>query len=371
MSEEEAIKTAFHEVTASQGGTHVADGGWMWLEGFGDLQKEYSAAREGVAVWDVSPLNKWDFRGPDARRAAQHVFSNDAMNLAVGQVRYGAFVDDDGLMVDDGTIYNTGRPDHCWVMTNGKDHQEYFGETLKDFDVEFEWIAPSMPHLGVIGPRSREVVQSLTDADLSREALRYFWFIPEPVEVGGVPVYLSRTAYGGELGFELFLTDPADASALWNAVVGAGVTPFGVEAIEILRIEAGLIVTDYDYEAHQRSPYDFNLDRLVALDAPVEFIGKAKLAEVAAAPPNRFVTLRYEAEELPEYGAAVTKDGDEVGILTSPTDSPRFGKIGMAVVRSDLAAPGTTVEVALGEGSVPATVDVLPIYDTEKRRPRS
>jgi aminomethyltransferase len=370
MSEEEAITTAFHEVTQAQGGSHIADGGWMWLEGFGDLQKEYSAARDDVAVWDVSPLNKWDFRGPDAMRAAQHIFSNDATSMAIGQARYGAFLDEDGLMVDDGTVYNTGRPNHCWVMTNGKDHQDYFGEMLKGFDVEFEWIAPMMPHLGVIGPRSREVVQSLTSADLGREALKYFRFIPEPVEVGGVPVYLSRTAYGGELGFELFLTDPGDAAALWNAVIGAGVTPFGVEAIETLRIEAGLIVTDYDYEAHERSPYDFNFEKLVALDAPVDFVGKAKLSEVAKAPPNRFVTLRYEADELPEYGAAVSKDGKEVGVLTSPTESPRFGKIGMAIIRSELSALGTTVDLALGDGTVAASVDVLPIYDTEKKRPR-
>jgi aminomethyltransferase len=371
MSEQEPLRTAFHEVTEAQGGTHIADGGWLWLEGFGDVRKEYEAARNDVAVWDVSPLNKWDFRGPDALRAAQHIFSNDALGLEVGQARYGAFLDPDGLMVDDGTVFNTGRPDHCWVMTNGKDHQDYFAEMLAGFDVEVEWIALRMPHLGVIGPRSREVLQTLTDADISREALRYFRFIPEPVEVGGVPVYLSRTAFGGELGFELFLTDPADAPALWNAIVGAGVTPFGVEAIEILRVEAGLIVTDYDYEAHQRSPYDFNLDRLVALDRPVDFVGKERLAEIAKAPPNRFVTLRYEAETLPEYGAAVLKDGEEVGTLTSPTDSPRFGKIGMAVVRTELATPGTVLEVALGEGTVPATVDVLPIYDTEKTRPRS
>jgi aminomethyltransferase len=371
MAEEEAIRTAFHDVTAAQGGSHVADGGWLWLEGFGDVRKEYEAARDQVAVWDVSPLNKWEFRGPDARRAAQHVFSNDATNLDVGQVRYGAFLDHDGLMVDDGTVYNTGRPDHCWVMTNGKDHQDYFREMLDGYEVEVEWIAPQMPHLGVIGPRSREVVQTLTDADLSRDSLRYFRFIPEPVRVGGVPVYVSRTAYGGELGFELFLTDPADATELWNAVVGAGATPFGVEAIEILRIEAGLIVTDYDYEAHQRSPYDFNLDRLVALDAPVGFVGKERLAEIAAAPPNRFVSLRYEADELPEYGAAVKKGGEDVGVLTSPTDSPRLGKIGMAIVRSDLTTTGTSLEVAVGGGTVPATVDVLPLYDTQKTRPRS
>ncbi len=368
MSDDQAIRTAFHEVTAAQGGTHVEDGGWMWLEGFGDVQKEYAAIRDDVAVWDVSPLNKWDVRGPDALRAAQRVFSNDALGLEVGQARYGAFLDADGLMVDDGTVFNTGGG-HCWVMTNGKDHEGYFGEAFGDLDVGFEWIAPRMPHLGVIGPRSREVVQKLTDADVG--ALRYFRFLPDPVKAAGIEVFLSRTGFGGELGFELFLTDPADATELWNAVVGAGVTPFGAEAIELARVEAGLIVTDYDYEAHQRTPYDFNLDRFVALDGVGEFLGRDELRGVAADPPNRFVTLRYEADALPEYGAAVTKDGDDVGVLTSPTETPRFGKIGIAVVRTDQAAVGNTVQVALGDGTVDATVNVLPIYDTNKERPRS
>jgi aminomethyltransferase len=226
-----------------------------------------------------------------------------------------------------------------------------------------------MPHLGVIGPRSREVVQGLTDADVA--SLAYFRFLPEPVKVGGVPVYLSRTGFGGELGYELFLADPDDAEDLWNAVVGAGVTPFGVEAIEILRIEAGLIVTDYDYEAHQRSPYDFNLDRLVALDADVDFVGKDRLRELAADPPNRFVTVKLEGDALPEYGATVTKDGEEIGVLTSPTDSPRYGRIGLAVLRSGHAAPGTEVEVAVGDGTAGGVVDVLPLYDTQKLRPRA
>ena len=369
MNENEAIRTAFHEVTAAQGGSHVEDGGWMWLEGFGDVSKEYAAIRNDVAVWDVSPLNKWEFRGPDALRGAQRAFSNDAIGLEVGRVRYGAFVDADGLMVDDGTVFNTGREGHCWVMTNGRDHDERFGELLQDLDAEFEWITPSMPHLGVIGPRSREVVQKLTDEDLG--SLGYFRFIPRPIQVAGVDVHLSRTGYGGELGYELFLLDPADAESLWNAVVGAGVTPIGTDAIEVARVEAGLIVTGYDYEPHERTPLDFNLDRMVRTDLGLDFAGEDALRAVAADRPNRFVTLRYEADVLPEYGAAVTKDGEEVGVLTSPTDSPRFGKIGLAVIASEQASAGNMVGVAVGGGIVSATVDVLPIYDTEKRRPRA
>jgi aminomethyltransferase len=364
VKENEAIKTAFHEVTAAQGGSHVEDGGWMWLEGFGDVAKEYAAIRDDVAVWDVSPLNKWEFRGPDALRGVQRAFTNE-----VGRARYGAFVDADGLMVDDGTVFNTGLEDHCWVMTNGMDHEEYFGDLLKDLDVQFEWIAPSMPHLGVIGPRSREVVQLLTDEDIG--TLKYFRFIPRSVQLAGVDVHLSRTGYGGELGYELFLQHPADAETLWNAVVAAGATPVGTEAIDVARVEAGLIVTDYDYEPHQRTPFDFNLDRMVRLDQGLGFAGEDALRAVAADRPNRFVTLRYEADALPEYGAPVTKDGEDVGVLTSPTDSPRFGKIGLAVIESAQASVGNTLGVTVGGVVVPATVDVLPIYDTQKERPRS
>jgi aminomethyltransferase len=366
---DEASKTAFHEVTTAQGGSHYDEGGWTWLEGFGDLAKEYAAIRDDVAVWDVSPLNKWEFRGPDALRAAQRAFSNDALGLAVGQARYGAFLDADGLMVDDGTVFNTGREDHCWVMTNGRDHEEYFEELVGGLDAQFEWITPSMPHLGVIGPRSREVVQKLTDEDIG--SLRYFRFIPRPVKVAGVDVHLSRTGYGGELGYELFLLDPRDAEAVWNAVIGAGVTPIGTEAIEVARVEAGLIVTYYEYEPHQRTPFDLNLDRLVRLGQGLGFIGEDALRAVAEDPPNRFVTLRFEADELPEYGAPVTKDDEEVGVLTSPTDSPRFGKIGLAVVESAQASVGNELGVAVGDDIVSATVDVLPIYDTGKERPRS
>ncbi len=369
MNANEAIKTAFHEVTAAQGGSHIEDGGWMWLEGFGDVAKEYAAIRDDVAVWDVSPLNKWEFRGPDALRGVQRAFSNDVLGLEVGQARYGAFVDEQGLMVDDATVFNTGQEDHCWVMTNGRDHETFFGDLLEGLDAKVEWITPSMPHIGVVGPRSREVVQKLTDEDLS--SLKYFRFIPRPVQVAGVDVHLSRTGYGGELGYELFLLDPTDADTLWNAVVGAGATPFGTDALEIVRVEAGLIIYEYDYEPHQRTPFDLNLDRMVRLERGLHFTGEDALRPVAADPPHRFVTLRYEADALPEYGAMVTKDGEEVGVLTSPTDSPRFGKIGLAVIDSAHASVGNTLGVAVGDAVVPATVDVLPVYDTDKQRPRS
>jgi aminomethyltransferase len=184
-----------------------------------------------------------------------------------------------------------------------------------------------------------------------------------------VPVWLSRTGFSGELGYELF-TKPEYAEDLWRVIEGIGAVPYGVDAVEPLRIEAGMIVTDYDYEAHQRSPYDLGLDRLVALDADGAFMGKEALREIADAPPNRFKTIRLQGDELPEYGAAVTKEGEEVGVLTSPAVSPTFGPIGLGILRADVATEGTAVDVALGDGTIGGTVDVLAVVDPEKRRPR-
>jgi glycine cleavage system T protein (aminomethyltransferase) len=258
--------------------------------------------------------------------------------------------------------------DHLWVATNGLDHDEYFADATKGLDVSIDYIAPDLPHLQVQGPRSRELLQELTDADLG--SLRYFNFLPDQVKVGGVPVILSRTGFSGELGYELFIS-PEHADALWEVITGAGAVPYGVDVVEPIRIEVGMIVTDYDYEAHQRSPFDLGLDRVVALGGEGEFMGKEKLRAIAADPPNRFKTLRLEGEELPEYGATVTRDGEEVGVLTSPAPSPRYGPIGLAILRADVAQEGTQVDVAVGDGTTGATVDVLAIHDPAKQRPRS
>jgi glycine cleavage system T protein (aminomethyltransferase) len=363
----ESRQTAFHAIMSKTATGFTDEAGWWWVNGFGDPDGEYRAVREGVGVWDVSPLNKWDFRGPDAAEAAQRVHTNDVLGMRVGQVRYGGFVDEDGLLVDDGTVFKHA-DDHLWVATNGLDHEEYFGDATKGLDVSIDYIAPDLPHLQVQGPRSRGMLQGLTDADLG--SLHYFNFLPDQVKVGGVPVILSRTGFSGELGYELFIS-PEHADALWEVITGAGAVPYGVDVVEPIRIEAGMIVTDYDYEAHQRSPYDLGLDRVVSLDGEGEFMGKDKLRAIAADPPNRFKTLRLDGEELPEYGATVTRDGEEVGVLTSPAPSPAHGPIGLAILRTDVAKDGTKVDVAVGEGTTGATVDVLAIHDPEKRRPRS
>jgi aminomethyltransferase len=312
----------------------------------------------------VYPLVKWDLSGPDALEAAQRVFTNDLRSLGSGRVRYGAFVDETGAIVDDGTVYRLAE-DHCWVMTNSPGYEEWWGSAFGGLDVRFEDRTRQMPLLSVQGPGSRELLQGLTDADLSE--LRYFGFWPERVEVGGVPAWVMRTGFSGELGFEL-IADPDPAVELWRAIQAAGARVFGTHGVEIARIESGMVVIGIDYEPRAATPYDLSFDRLVKLDAG--FLGAGALRLIAAAPPRRFKTLRLEGPDVPEYGASVTMGGQEIGTLTSPAASPRFGVIGLAVLEAPHAVDGTRVEVAVGDGTVPATVAELSVYDPRKTHPR-
>lgn len=362
------IRSAFYEIQAASGAGFVEEGGWLWTTGWGEFEKEYEAVRNGVGMWDLSPLNKWDFAGSEAAEAVQRTNTNDILGMGSGQVRYGGFVDEEGMLIDDGTVFKFS-DDHLWVMTNVMEREEYFADATKGLDVSVRYIGPETPSMQIQGPKSRELMKTLTDANI--DAMRYFTFIPEPTTFAGVTVIISRTGFSGELGYEIFLA-PKQADVIWEAVAAAGAVPYGIDIIEAIRIEAGMIVTGYDYTEHEASPYDMGLDRMVALDGEGEFMGKDKLREIAQSPPNRLKTVRLGGDALPEYGAAITIGDEVVGTLTSPAHSPALGtNIGLAMIRTDVAADGTKVEVSLGEGTVTGTVDVLAIYDPKKTRPRS
>jgi aminomethyltransferase len=361
----EARETAFHPITSKTAAGFSEEAGWLWVTSFGDVDAEYRAIREGVGMWDLSPLNKWDVTGPDALEAVQRVHTANIVGMERGQVRYGAFVDEDGRVVDDGTVFRFD-DEHLWVCTNSNEREEYFASATKGLDVAITYVAPDLPSMQIQGPKSRDLLRTITDADL--DALRYFRFLPEQVRVGGVPVWLSRTGFSGELGYEVFLR-AEHAGALWAAVEGAGAVPYGADVIEPIRVEVGMIVTDYDYDPGTRTPFDLGLDRFVALHE--RNMGTEALRAIAADPPNRFVTIRLHGDELPEYGSAATREGEEVGVLTSPAVSPRHGPIGLAILRKDAAAPGTQVSVAGPGGAIAGTVDVLSIDDPTKERPRS
>jgi aminomethyltransferase len=376
MSTTALQRSAFYDVQDQLGAEWTDWEGWAWADHFGDAEAEHRATRDASNIWDESPLRKWDMKGPDALKLADVLFTNDMSALEVGQVRYGAICDEGGQMIMDGTIFKYA-DDHCFSITSYDSDLDWFRKVASDrgLDVQVEDMTAEMPHLQVQGPKSREILAPLTDgADLAE--LRYFRFVPEGATVGGVPCMVSRTGYSGELGYELYCK-PERAADLWNAVLEAGrpqgMLPIGLSAIETIRIESGLLFPDIDYFQHKTDPFEVRLDKLVKLDKPGDFIGKDALKRIAQeGTPRLLTTLRLEGDETPEYGAAVTKDGNEVGIVRSPAKSPTFDEqLAMAAIDGELAKEGMTVDVALGDGTVSATVAPFPIYDSQKSRPRS
>ncbi|HUW15801.1 MAG TPA: aminomethyltransferase family protein [Actinomycetes bacterium] len=367
MAESGSIRSVLYEVQRRQGGTFDDFDGWTWTLDLGDTLGEYEAMRSGAAMWDVYALAKWEVTGPDARTAIQRLFTNDLSTQSVGQVKYGAFVDENGAMVDDGTVYRLA-DDRYFVFTNRHELETELATHSPDASVRGVDRTHDMPLVSVQGPRSREILQTLTTTDLG--GLAYFRFLPHRVDVAGVPVWVSRTGFSGELGFEL-IPDRGDAEPLWTTLAAAGVRPIGFNAVEIARIEVGLVVHDFDYSVGQRTPFDIGLDRVVALSSGADYVGKDALADIAEHPPNRFRTLRIDGAAAPEYGSDVRQDGSVVGTLTSPTISPRYGTIGLAVLRADVAERGNEVTVTVGDEQLRAVVEPLSIHDPDKRRPRA
>ena len=361
MADDE-IRSPLHDAQVAAGGEPYWEDGWPWFMNFnGDARGEYQAIRTATGIWDLFSAIKYEVTGPDATRLIQRRFTNDLSGVSDGGVRYGAFVNADGNMVDDGNVYKhtDGR---YWVIINTAGLEDWFRETADGLDATIRERTEEMPLISATGPGSRELVQTLTDLDLS--SLGYFRFHPTPVTVGGVQATVLRTGFSGELGFEM-VTDPASAPTLWQALIGAGGRPFGLEAIDIARVEAGLVIIGVDYQVGATSPWDISLDRMIKTGT--ECVGADALASYGAAPPKRFKTLQIEGEALPEAGTAVTRDGADVGTVTSPVLSPSFGAIALAILDRRAATDGEKVEV----GGAVATVAPLSIHDPDKRRPRS
>ncbi len=359
-------RSPLHDWHVEHGAEVVWEDGYPWAmhEG-GDPLAEYDAVRTATGVWDLYSTCKYEVTGTDAARLIQRRFTNSLEGMQEGSVRYGAFVNADGLMVDDGNVYKLA-DDHFLLMINTAGIEGWFRETAEDLDAEIEHKTDDYAMIAVQGPTSQQTLQGLTGRDLGE--LRYFRFWPEKTTVAGADAWVLRTGFSGEKGYEIVMA-PGDARQVWDALIAAGATPFGLTAIDLARTEIGLIIIAVDYNPGELSPWDLSMDRFIKTDT--ECVGADALAARGSAPPKRFKTLKIEGDVLPDYGATVTKDGREVGIVTSPALSPRLGVIGLAILDADAAEDGGKVEVAVEGGASPATVEVLSLLDPNKERPRA
>jgi aminomethyltransferase len=379
-------ETAFHPRTSALTRKFTEYRGY-WLAtdftGHGAID-EYWACREGVVATDLSPLRKFEVLGPDAGELLQRTLTRNISRMSDGQVVYSAMCNETGGMLDDGTAFRLGPDNFRWI---GGD--DYGGIWLREQAEKMAlraWVKSStdqMHNIAVQGPKSRDVLGEIVWTPPTQPALEEVeWFRFTIGRIGdgyGPPILVSRTGYTGELGYEVWC-HPKDALKVWDAVFEAGaphgILPLGLDALDMLRIESGLIFAGYEFD-DQTSPYEAGIGFTVALKskADEDFIGKEALIRGKEHPSRVLVGLELEGNETASHGECVRLGRSQVGVVTSATRSPVLRKnIALCRMAVEHSAPGTEVEVGkldAHQKRIPARVTKIPFYDPEKKRPRS
>jgi aminomethyltransferase len=357
---------------------------------------EYNAIREAAALIDVSPLCKYQVSGPDALRLVDRVITRDATKLAVGGVYYTSWCDENGKVVDDGTIHRLDERQYRWTAADPQLRWLRQNSAGLDVTIAVETVATAA--LALQGPLSRDVLEAATGESFAE--LRYFR--RRPSKIGRVAIDVSRTGYTGDLGYELWIPIKG-AVAVWDAVMAAGkafgIRPAGMVALDVVRLEAGLILLEVDYTSARHamnpeqhySPFEIGLGRLVSFDKG-DYVGRLALEREthAGGPERRLVGLQldwddieglYDAQGLPpaispsvdRSPVPVFAGGRQVGRATSHGWSPILKQaIALASVPPRHEAVGTTLAVEWTvegrRGRVGATVVPLPFLDLPRKR---
>jgi aminomethyltransferase len=357
-------------------------------------EHEYNAIRNAAALIDVSPLYKYRVTGKDAARLVDRVITRDVTKMKVGQVFYTPWCDEDGKTIDDGTVSRLAEDVFRWTAADPS--LRWLTQNAAGLDVVIEDISEKTAALALQGPTSGRLLQSIAEADLS--SLSYFRVTSG--SIAGVPVDISRTGYTGDLGYEIWI--PWDDSLrVWDALVAAGtsfdIRPTGMLALDVARIEAGLLLIDVDFNSSKKAlvaaqkytPFEMGLDRLVSAEKG-PFVGRAPLAaERKAGPERRIVGLEIawpEVETLfekaglpPQIPAAasrvavpVYRESRQVGKATSTTWSPTLKRmIALATVARGSYEIGTRLELELTVEAVrhrvSAVVAKTPFFNPERK----
>ncbi len=377
-------ETGFHSETSKLTRNYVENAGY-WMPACylnqGAIQ-EYWACRRGAVIIDLSALRKYEVLGPDAELLLQACLTRDMKKLSVGQVSYTAMCNESGGMIDDGTVFRLAQQNFRWV--GGCDGS---GLWLRDQAEKLGlkvWVKNStdqLANLQVQGPHSRKLLSKLiwTRPDqASIEELGWFRFsVARMHDAAGLPIVVSRTGYTGELGYEIFC-HPRDAATIWQMIMdpshGIPVTPMGLDALDMLRIEAGLILAGHEF-CEQTDPFEAGIPFTVPLKTKTDnFIGRESLEKRKANPQRKLVGLELVGREAAESGDGVFNGRYRVGDITSSTVSPILGKtIALCKMNIEFSADGTEVEVGKlddHQKRIPATVVPFPHFDPSKSRVR-
>jgi aminomethyltransferase len=356
---------------------------------------EYNAIRNAAALIDISPLFKYRLTGKDATRLVDRIITRDMRKVSVGQVIYTPWCDEHGKVIDDGTVSRLDENVYRWTAADPS--LRWFTQNSAGLDVQIEDISESVAALALQGPTSGRLLKSIVaDADIAN--LKYFRVTRATLD--RIAVEISRTGYTGDLGYEIWV--PADdALKVWDYLIEAGrpfdIKPAGMLALDVARIEAGLLLIDIDFNSSKKalideqkySPFEMGLGRLVSLDKG-RFVGQRALAEARAKGPARQIVgleidwteveRHYEKVGLPpavspiasRVAVPVFSNGRQVGKATSTTWSPVLKKmIALATVRGEFAKPGSKIEIEVTVEAVRyrvgAQVVKTPFYNPKQK----
>jgi glycine cleavage system T protein (aminomethyltransferase) len=363
-------KTPLYNAHVALGARMVPFGGWDMPVEYSGITAEHLAVRTGAGLFDVSHMGEVEIAGKDALTAVQHITSNDASKLQLGQIQYSALTTPEGTFVDDLLVYRFG-PSHYLLVINAS-----------NIDKDYAWIAArakeAVPDIATVnssdryaliavqGPRAQEILQTLTAIDLA--PIKYYWFAHG--EIAGVRGTVSRTGYTGEDGFEV-MVPPAMASRVWDALLEAGkpmgLIPCGLGARDTLRLEAAMRLYGNDMD-ETSTVLEADLGWIVGWNK-AEFLGRQPLHhQKAQGVPKKLVGFEVVDRAIARHGHTVWHNGKEVGVVTSGTQTPFLKKaIGMAYVPPALAAPGTEIEIDVRGRRVKAVIVPMPFYKRPKK----
>ncbi len=335
---------------------------------FGDPEQNFWNLVNRAILCDVAVERQVEITGPDAAKFTQLLTPRDLSTCAVGQCKYVLITNATGGILNDPILLRLGE-NHFWLSLADNDILLWAQGVAVNSGMDVIITEPDVSPLQLQGPNSGEIMQALFGESIAD--LRYYWL--EEKELDGIPLIVSRTGWSSELGYELYLRDGTRGDELWEKIIAAG-APHGLapgHTSSIRRIEGGMLSYHADMDINT-NPFELGLDRLINLNADIEFIGKAALQKIRDAGVSRKqVGLEISTEPLKQSNTTfwpVYSHSENVGKVTSAIYSPRLERnIALAMVATEFAELGIQLEVQLPTGMVKATVVEKPFYDPKKK----
>ncbi|MCU9613852.1 glycine cleavage system aminomethyltransferase GcvT [Caldibacillus lycopersici] len=362
-------RTPLFDTYKEWGAKTVDFGGWELPVQFSSIKEEHEAVRTKAGLFDVSHMGEIMVSGTNAENYLQKMLTNDVSKIKIGRAQYTIMCYEDGGTVDDLLVYRLEENSYLLVVNASNTDKDF--AWLKQHQMEevtIENVSPQYAQLAIQGPLAQTILQKIANnTDLSE--ISFFSFQTD-VQLGKVSALVSRTGYTGEDGFEIYL-QAADAPYLWNEILAAGknegILPCGLGARDTLRFEAGLPLYGQEL-SREITPIEAGVSFAVKSNKPSFFLGKDILQDQKENGPTRkLVGIEMIDRGIPRHGYKVFKDGEEIGFVTSGTQSPTYKKnIGHALLQASFTELGTEIFVEIRGKHLKGKVVATPFYKKNK-----